>query len=388
MTSLAMTERDASIGGLARSVTGFFLVATAESLLPGLAYMVLDEMGLSYGDQGLLMAGLVSGLVVGNLTGAAMGMYLSVRRSLPVAFWTTAVGCLAVAQADNFGHLLAGQMAVGVGAGLFFPVGLCWTHRLAEGRRLSTIMSLWGSAFPLGLAAAGLLGMATGDWRVAYRVVAVNCLLWGLYQLRPTSTPSYESTRAVPAPPGSWLSARSAVLIGAAAAFGYYGAALFLPTYLVDSGSAPGAVAVLIVVARCSSFPAKFVVGLLADRLGGVVVGLWVVVVMVVSLIALAAMPLFGFLWAIAYLLASGSLFPLFYVLVASRRWRGEQILAAGLARALLLVGGVAAGAVTGLVADLWGRTAGLGIALLPLSTVVLLGLIALRQAAGSRCAS
>lgn len=380
--------RDPARLSLARSAAGFFLAATAESMFPALAYAVSDDLDLSYGHQGLAMGTLTAGLASGNMIGAAVGKRHSVRSSLLAAFMVAAAGCLAVSMAGDVWQLAGGELLTGIGAGMYFPVGLCWTHRLVEGRRLSTVMSMWGSAFPLGLAAASVLGPATGgDWRMAFRLVAASCIAWGLLQLRPALAETYDATplpsSTAPGPAGA--RAAGAVLIGVAAAFGYYGAALFLPTFLVDTGSDAAAVALLIVLARCCSFPAKLAVGLLADHFGSVSTGLVVVGLMVASLVGVAGVSLFRFGGAAIYLLASGSLFPLFYVLVARWRWRGQQILAVGLGRALLLLIGVAASSLTGYVADVSGRTVGLAVALPPLLAVLVLGVLILRPPPGGR---
>ena len=78
---------------------------------------------------------------------------------------------VAAALADGFGSIIAAQILLGAGAGLFFPAGLQAVAIFAGPTRRGFAMGIYGVAFSGGLTVAALFGAARCVRRVACPVL-------------------------------------------------------------------------------------------------------------------------------------------------------------------------------------------------------------------------
>ena len=181
----------------------------------------------------------------------------------------TAAGCVLAATANGLGLLLAAQLFLGAGAGLYFPAGLQAVPALSGPGRRGFAMGIYGVAFSAGLTLAALLGAlgAASSWRVAF---------WCAGALAAAAFVATWSVRLGP-PSGAAVSGRFPVravfglptVIGAVGAVCQYGAIPFFTTFAVSEwGLRAGTAAALLAVGRVVSIVAKLVSGAGTDRVG------------------------------------------------------------------------------------------------------------------------
>ncbi len=107
-------------------------------------------------------------IAIVNLIGGALVRRLGAGRVIRIAAALTVAGSVVAALAPGFGVLIAAQLLLGAGAGVFFPAGLQAVAAFAGPNRKGFAMGIYGVAFCGGLTAAALLGTlgATAGWRV------------------------------------------------------------------------------------------------------------------------------------------------------------------------------------------------------------------------------
>jgi DHA1 family inner membrane transport protein len=185
---------------------------------------------------------------------------------------TTAAGAVTAAVASGFGLIVAAQVLLGAGAGLYFPAGLHAVPALATTGRRGFAMGIYGVAFSGGLTLAALLGTfgATHGWRVAFWCAA------GLAVIAFVATWPVQLAPPTGAPVSIRIPAKAIVglptVIGAAGAVCQYGAIPFLTTFAVDEWELrAGQAAGLLAVGRVVSILAKVLSGAGSDRRGPIV---------------------------------------------------------------------------------------------------------------------
>jgi predicted MFS family arabinose efflux permease len=182
---------------------------------------------------------------------------------------STTVGAVVAALAEGFPLVVAAQILLGAGAGLYFPAGLQAVPVVSGAGRRGFAMGIYGVAFSVGLTIAALLGAvgAASSWRIAF---------WCAAGLAAAAFVATFALRLGP-PSGAPVSLRfpaNAVLglptlIGAVGAICQYGAIPFLTTFaVVEWGLRAGQAAALLAVGRVLSILAKVLSGASSDRRG------------------------------------------------------------------------------------------------------------------------
>lgn len=342
-----------------------YLSATVgEQLLSPLFPTAARDLGLSLARGGLAFGVLTASIAIANLVGGALLQRRSSAWVLRVAALVTAAGSVTAALAQGYGVLLASQVLLGAGAGLFFPAGLQAVAVLAGPRRKGFAMGLYGVAFSAGLTVAALLGAlgAAQGWRVAFWISAVLAVAAAV-------SAAVLRVPPVPSQPGGipWrLVLGLPTAVGAVGAVCQYGAIPFLTTFAVQEwGLSAGGAALVLAAGRVVSIAAKLVAGAGADRVGPHASARRTGVVLVVTGLAWVLLPGGPLVYAVAALFAGtvSSLFPVANVLAVERF--GQRGTALGAYRSAQIGLGAAAGVVIGVLGDAVGLRPTLTVAVL-----------------------
>jgi predicted MFS family arabinose efflux permease len=208
-------------------------------------------------------------IAVANLVGGAVLGRFGARALMLAGLAATTAGAVVAALAAGFALVVAAQVLLGAGAGLYFPAGLQAVPVVSGAGRRGFAMGIYGVAFSAGLTIAAVLGAlgATSSWRIAF---------WCAAGLAAAAFLATLTLRLGP-PSGAPVSLRfpaKAVLglptvIGAVGAVCQYGAIPFLTTFAVDEwGLRAGQAAALLAVGRVLSIIAKLLSGVSSDRRG------------------------------------------------------------------------------------------------------------------------
>ena len=183
-----------------------WLLASGGTLLDGLSIFSLGvAMPLVTSQFGLssLMVGLIgSALVLGAVFGAAFGGPAADRFGRKPAFLIDmtliAVGALVSASADKSHWVLLGQLLVGIGIGIDFPVSASYVSEMmpkrARSRMVVATIALQSVGMLVGAAIAiVVLQQWTGpsDWRVFVGVTGACALLFLLFRFRLPESPRW-----------------------------------------------------------------------------------------------------------------------------------------------------------------------------------------------------
>jgi predicted MFS family arabinose efflux permease len=255
-------------------VTGGYLAATtAEATLAPAFPLVARELDLGPGFAGVAFGVLAAAIAVGSLIGGLALSRLGPRAGLAPGVALVAAGCASTALAGGTAGLLAGQVVLGLGSGIFFASGLRSAAVFAGYRRRGRAMGLFGVAFSAGLALGGALA-ALGDvwgWRTSFVAAAVLAAA-SAAALVLVRVPE-ESAGDRGATSTSSRGLRDAfgvpVAVGAVAAASQYGTIGFLALYAVGHwGVSPATAALILTAGRILSVPAKLVSGNASDSGG------------------------------------------------------------------------------------------------------------------------
>ena len=140
--------------------------------------ITLIQAGLNFGlgATGLLTAVALGTTVVFQVLFGRMADARDPARFLAIGIAWLGVGTLLIAAADGFGAFLVLVAISRVGAAFYHPVGISLVGREFSGADLDRSMgfqSSFGDAgVILGVATAGVIGVASGNWRTAF-------LVWG-----------------------------------------------------------------------------------------------------------------------------------------------------------------------------------------------------------------
>lgn len=246
-----------------------YLSATVgEQLLSPLFPTARTELGMSKGDGGVAFGVLALAIAVFTMVGGAGLRRWSVVAMVRISCLFTAAGAVMAATAGGLPTILAAQILLGSGAGLFFPAGLQGVALFAGPNRRGFAMGLYGVAFSGGLTVAALFGAlgATTGWRVPFWIsaalaVAALCSLTAISGVAPTRAVGFSVPwRAVFGLP---------TIVGTVGAILQYGVLAFFATYAVDEWDLSEArAATVLAVGRVISIVAKVVGGATVDRIG------------------------------------------------------------------------------------------------------------------------
>jgi YNFM family putative membrane transporter len=270
-------------GAFALVCLAYLGVTVGEQALAPVMPEVAAEFGVTEGQSGVAFGLLALSIAAANLLGGAVLGRFGARVLMLAGLATTAGGSIVAALAEGFAVVVAAQVLLGTGAGLYFPAGLQAVPVVAGSGRRGFAMGIYGVAFSAGLTIAALLGAlgAANGWRVAFwcsagLAAAAFVATWPVRLGPPSGSPvsiRFPAKAVVGLP----------TVIGAVGAVCQYGAIPFLTTFaVVEWGLGAGQAAVLLAVGRVLSIFAKVLSGAGSDRRGpiasarttGLVVGL------------------------------------------------------------------------------------------------------------------
>lgn len=250
---------------------GYLATTTAEATLAPAFPLVARELDLGPGFAGVAFGVLAAAIAVGSLVGGVALARLGPRAGLGPGVTLVAAGCMLTALAGGTLGLLAGQVVLGLGSGLFFASGLRSAAVFAGYRRRGRAMGLFGVAFSAGLALGGALA-ALGDvwgWRTSF-VAAAGLAAVSAVALALVRVPDEETASRASRPAHRLRDAFGVpVAVGGVASASQYGTIGFLALYAVGHwGVSPATAALLLTAGRILSVPAKLVSGNASDSGG------------------------------------------------------------------------------------------------------------------------
>lgn len=325
-------------------------------VLPGAA----ESLGFDEGRAGIAFGLLAASIAVANLVGGALLGRWGPKTLMIVALAATIGGSVIAAAAPSFLVLVIAQTLLGTGAGLYFPAGLRAVPLTAGTGRRGFAMGLYGVAFSAGLTAAALLGTlgSVSGWQVAFiatGLIGVGCLLATLFlplEAERIRTPFRVPRQAIIGLP---------TFIGSVGAVCQYGAIPFLTIFAVTEWNlSAGAAAGLLAVGRVISIVAKLISGASMDRVGPIVSGRRIGVLLAVTGLAWVLLPGGPLVYAAAAVFAGtvSSLFPIANVVAV------DQFGAHGPSLGVYRSTQIAVGAVVGVLIGTIGSIVGLRVTL------------------------
>jgi predicted MFS family arabinose efflux permease len=253
---------------------------------------VSAEFGVTEGQSGVAFGLLALAIALGNIVGGALLGRFGPQRLMLAGLLATTGGALLAAITNGFPLLVAAQLLLGAGAGLYFPAGLQAVPIVAGSQRRGMAMGIYGVAFSGGLLVAALLGAvgAASSWRAAFWCSAA------------LAAAAFVATLFVELPPGTGEPVRLRVprkavvgvptFIGGIAGICQYGAIPFLTTFaVVEWGLRAGQAALLLAIGRVLSIGAKLISGVGMDRRGPITSARWTGLVMATTGVAWVTLP-------------------------------------------------------------------------------------------------
>ena len=302
---------------MAIRATGAFQLQSAAVAAPWL----IAERGLSYAEIGMLIgAYMVPGIFL-TVPGGLLAGRIGDRPVMRGAMLVMALGAVASALADSFPAMLAGRVLSGCGGVVMLMLVIKMTTDRYAGPMLSTATSMvivsWPAGFALALVVLGPVGemnyQGIGGWRwvlglsglPVFCAIALTFLVGHAAPLAPRLAGVVERVvtwRFIAAASGNWTLYNAAIAVMAG----------FLPAMLADAGRPAVVAAALASVVTWSFAAATPFGGLLADRLIGRPVAVYVGAV-ATGVMLLAVAPADGavavlVLLGIAYAIPPGAL--------------------------------------------------------------------------------
>ena len=214
-------------------------VTVGEQALSPVMPEVAAEFGVTEGQSGLAFGLLALSIAAANLVGGAVLGRFGARALMLAGLAATTAGSVVAALAEGFAVVVAAQVLLGAGAGLYFPAGLQAVPAVAGSGRRGFAMGIYGVAFSAGLTVAAVLGAlgAANGWRIAFwcaaaLATAAFVATWPV-RLGPPSGASVSMRFPAKAVPGL------PTVIGAVGAVCQYGAIPFLTTFAVAEWEPP-----------------------------------------------------------------------------------------------------------------------------------------------------
>jgi predicted MFS family arabinose efflux permease len=256
-------------GAFALVCLAYLGVTVGEQALSPVMPEVAAEFGVTAGQSGLAFGLLALSIAVANLVGGAFLGRFGSRALMLAGLASTTTGAVVAALAEGFPIVVAAQVLLGAGAGLYFPAGLQAVPVVSGAGRRGFAMGMYGVAFSVGLTIAALLGAlgAVSSWRIAFWCAA------GLGAAAFVATFALRLGPPSRAPVSLRFPAKAVLglptVIGAVGAICQYGAIPFLTTFaVVEWGLRAGQAAALLAVGRVISILAKVLSGASSDRRG------------------------------------------------------------------------------------------------------------------------
>lgn len=247
-------------------------VTIGEQALSPVMPEVNAEFGVTEGQTGVAFGLLAASIAAANLVGGAVLGKFGPKRMMLAGLAATTAGAVFAALTQGFGGLVAAQVLLGIGAGLYFPAGLQAIPVVSDPKRRGFYMGIYGVAFSGGLTVAALLGAigAASGWRLAFWVTAalagaafVATLAIDLGQPGRTPVSIRFPLRVLTGMP---------IFVGGLATICQYGALPFLTTFATAQwGLSAGQAATLLLIGRLISIVAKLTAGAGMDRNGPLV---------------------------------------------------------------------------------------------------------------------
>ena len=282
-------EREVHRAAFTYLFMAYLVAAVGETLISPLFPLIRDELGLSAAQQASLTAVLTVSIATCNLVGGWFGHRGGDRRVVRCAAVGLAIGGVVSGTAHSYGALMAGQMLIGCGSGLFWASGMATIGRLYA-RKRSRAVAAYGLAYSAGLGVAAFAGdLGASYWRWAFFATAI--LAAGLIVIAPPLRD------AEPGPGGTWQSLRASLshplyrmslITALVAGMTNYILLGFAPLLFTERGAKLSLIATMIGVGRVLSSVGKYGAGWLMDRFGGPATG-----VCLMASIALLGLPFF-----------------------------------------------------------------------------------------------
>ena len=333
------------------------LYAALTPLLPHFA----DELGLSKGQAGVLVAAYAAGALVGGLPGGFATVKLGAQRAVLVGLTLMALASIGFAFANEFWSLFGARFLQGLGSGFTWAGAMSWllaaTPRERRGEYIGTAMgaAVFGALFgPVIGAAAALAGRA-----VVFVALSGLSVVLGAWALRIEDAPAEE-----PSLPAMWAALRNRTFLEGigfmalpALLFGII--ALLGPLHLADATWGATAIGAVWLVNAALETAVSPVVGRLVDRRGNLYpVRISLVAGTIASLLlAFGGRPLVYVPLVVLASIAYGMLFtPAFTLLADGAEAVGlAQGMAFGLMNAAWATGALLGPAAAGVIADATG---------------------------------
>ena len=254
---------------MAIRATGAFQLQSAAVAAPSL----IAELSLSYAEIGMLIgAYMVPGIFL-TVPGGLLAGRIGDRPVMRGAMVLMVLGAIASAMAEGFVGMLAGRVLAGCGGVVMLMLVIKMTTDRYAGPMLSTATSMvivsWPAGFALALVALGPVGESFGwRWVMGLSGLPVGCaialtFLVGHAAKLPPAVAGFVERRVtwrfIAAASGNWTLYNAAIAVMAG----------FLPAMLADAGRPAVAAAALASVVTWSFAAATPFGGLVADRLIG-----------------------------------------------------------------------------------------------------------------------
>ena len=333
------------------------LYAALTPLLPHFA----NELGLSKGQAGVLVAAYAAGALVGGLPGGLATVKLGAQRAVLVGLALMALASIGFAFANEFWTLFGARFLQGLGSGFTWAGAMSWllaaTPRDRRGEYLGTAMgaAVFGALFgPVLGAAAAILGRPA-----VFVALSGLSVVLGAWALRLDDAPAEE-----PSLPAMWAALRNRTFLEGlgfmtlpALLFGIL--ALLGPLHLSAATWGAASIGAVWLVSAAFETAESPLVGRLVDRRGNLYpVRISLVASAVAStLLAFAGRPLVYVPLLLLASLAYGMLFtPAFTLLADGAEAVGlAQGMAFGLMNAAWATGALLGPAAAGAIADATG---------------------------------
>ncbi len=237
-----------------------------------------DGLGLSNGEVGAIAGlGLAAYLLCSVPAGALVSRF-GTRRVVVVGLLATAIGLAGTGLADGFASAVAAQAIVGAASpAIIVPmlaIGGAWSSPAFRGRATGLVVAGGGiGILGAGLLVPVLLGPDGGDWRSAWRGLALGVLAATLVAVLGLRDPPGVGDRGGLNTPRLGLVYRSWAVWRLGVAFGLYGVAFivygtFFAAHLSQRGVATAMAGWLWSLAGLVSIGSGLAGGMLTDRLG------------------------------------------------------------------------------------------------------------------------
>ena len=277
------TFRPGAARALFLSTTAFAVSFAVWGLLAALAPTFTQLYSLSATQKSVMIAVPVLLGSIGRLFSGMLADKFGGRNVMSALLVFSAIPAIAIGFSTSFNQLVIFGLFLGI-AGTTFPVGVGFTSRWFAQEKQGTALGVYGMGNigqSIAVFFAPVLAIALGDWRTVFFIFAAVTLIWGvvfyLSAANDTTTARPRSLTEMLQPLRSSNTAWILSLFYFLTFGGFVALALYMPTFLreifnltpTDAGARTAGFVVLATLMRP-------VGGILADRIGGAKVLLFV----------------------------------------------------------------------------------------------------------------